>query len=198
MTALPIPAEVAAWPVTIRPWRAGDEQLLRAAEPSISRESLASRFFVGTPRLPEAYLRHISTVGRDRWDAVVALVDGRVVGWAEYGRSLDDPREAELGVLVVDDWQGGGLGPRLVGALLLRCRRAGVTALRADVQPDNRRAQRAIESRLGRPVAADAEDGVLRYVLPLGVTAVSPQSPGSPAGGAESAAGSCSTASVAS
>jgi len=122
---------VAAEPVRIRPWRSGDEALLAASGRDVSAASLYARFFTGMSRLPVGYLRYVASAPRERWDAVVAVRAGRVIGWAEYGRYRDAPHEADLAVLVVDAWQRLGLGSALVRQLLPRCRRAGVAVRRS-------------------------------------------------------------------
>lgn len=153
--------------VLLRPWRPGDITLLLGAEGRLSTASLTSRFFTGTSRLPASYLRHVETARPGMWDAVVALDDGLLVGWAEYGRSRDCPSRAELGVTVVDGWQHRGLGVRLVRALLRRAVRAGVRTLDVDIQEGNRAARGMLAAVLGTPAVADHDGDVLHYVVPL-------------------------------
>jgi RimJ/RimL family protein N-acetyltransferase len=150
--------------IEVRPWRTGDEALLRAA--TFSAASLTSRFMVGTRRLPGTYLRHVATVGRDRWDAQVALRDGRLVGWAEYGRWRAYGDEADVAVLVLDAWQRKGVATALVRAMLPRCAAAGVRVLHADVAPENIAARAAAVSLFGRPSFAD---GMIHFRLALGL-----------------------------
>ena len=57
----------------------------------------------------------------------------RLVGLAEYARARDG--EAEFGVVIADDYQGRGLGARLVGALLEHAKRSGIARLAGVTRP---------------------------------------------------------------
>jgi len=153
--------------VRIRPWRAGDENLLAAIGAGLSPTSLYTRFLTGTPTLPRQYLRYVAGAPRTRWDAVVALSGDSVAGWAESARLADAGPEAELAVVVVDSWQRRGLGSALVRRLAERCRGAGITTLHAEVLAGNRASIRLIESFFGRSLAVTREGELLHYRMPL-------------------------------
>lgn len=154
--------------VVLRPWRSGDVASVIASEPEVSRESMTARFFTGTSAFPVSYLRHLSTVEPDRWDAVVAVdAAGRFVGWAEYARSSAGDVSAELGVLVVDAWQRQGLATRLVRSLLPRAILSGVRVLEIDVEEGNPAARGAVRSLFGEREPVDRDGGVFHYVIPL-------------------------------
>jgi GNAT superfamily N-acetyltransferase len=132
----------------------------------LSKQSLYTRFFSGTPRIPEAYVAALGTL--DHWDreAMVALLDGEMIGVAEYVRLRHRPCRAELAVLVADPWQRHGLARRLVTYLAPLAERRGITGFDADVILENRGAMRAI--RQGWPTARpDGRDGAAHYSLPL-------------------------------
>jgi GNAT superfamily N-acetyltransferase len=59
----------------------------------------------------------------ERVDLLLALASCRVTGEGA----------AELGVLIEDAWQGGGLGTRLVGDLIAHARRTGLRVLEAQL-----------------------------------------------------------------
>jgi GNAT superfamily N-acetyltransferase len=59
------------------------------------------------------------------------------VGVARYATDDDDPTSAELAILVVDEYQGQGLGKLLVTRLAVEARARGILRLRALVQSDN-------------------------------------------------------------
>ncbi|MFC4912460.1 GNAT family N-acetyltransferase [Actinomadura gamaensis] len=123
--------------VRIRPFGHGDEARLRRMSSALSRVSLYTRFFAGTPRVPEPY---VAALGRlDHWDrdALVALHDDAMVGLAEYARLPRCPVRAEVAVLVADEWQRRGLGALLVRMLLPLAARRGVTEFHADVYSAN-------------------------------------------------------------
>jgi len=101
----------------------------------LSAESVYRRFFspvVGPDQFARAVLR---VDQRDR-AAVAALVDGEIVGVAQYART-PGRSEADLAIIVADAWQRQGLGTRLVAALADRAKSQGITAFAVDVQGDN-------------------------------------------------------------
>ncbi|MFG1998014.1 GNAT family N-acetyltransferase [Spirillospora sp. NPDC048911] len=152
--------------VRIRPYGIGDEQALRQMSDRLSRESLYTRFFSGTPAIPEAYVRALHRL--DHWDreALVALLDGRMLGIAEYVRDREEPRRAEIAVMITDPWQRHGLGSRMVAFLSRLAERRGITEFGADVVLANRTAMSAI--RAAWPAAKPAADGgSVHYRLPL-------------------------------
>src|SRR4051794_9385529 len=128
--------------VVIRAWEAGDFARLAAAAPRLSVWTLYLRFRAGMPTLPPTYLPSTRQRWPDRWDAVVALDGDDLVGWAEFGRYPDDPDRADIGMCVVDDEQGHGIGTALAAALAEHARACGVVALHADIDPDNEAAWR--------------------------------------------------------
>ncbi len=148
----------------IRQFEATDLPGIHAMSDHLSAGSLYQRFFAGTPAIPHALLRQLARLDHDHRDAVVAVADGRVVGLAQYAR--ERPGQAELGVLVVDDWQHRGVGRALVTALAQRALSRGITEFTASVLPDNKSALRGL-ARLGPDAVGTPDDGTLLYHLPL-------------------------------
>ncbi len=151
--------------IEVRPWRPGDAQLLAAAD--LSATALTSRFMTGTGKLPAAYLHYVTTTPRDRWDAQVATFRGRLLGWAEFGRSPGRADEADLAVLVVDAWQRRGVATALFKAMLPRAAADGVRVVHADVAPGNTAARAAVARLFGPALRACFQDGLLHYRMAL-------------------------------
>lgn len=152
--------------VRVRPYGITDGPRLRRMSGRLSTHSLYSRFFTGTPHLPETYLRRLAAL--DHWDheALVALAGDDVVGIAEYVRDRTDPHRAELGVLVADSWQRHGVARLLVLSLARVAALRGVTAFSAGILPGNVPALEAI--RYGWPLARPRhEDGTALFSLPV-------------------------------
>ena len=162
----------------IRSWKAGDEVLAVAAEPYLSVASLSHRFLAGTGgRLPAGYVRHIAAGPRDTWDACVAVGDGHLIGWAEFGRVPGVIDSADLAVLVADPWHRRGIATALIREMLPCAASAGIRDLSADVMPSNHAAQALLRSIFGPKLSSEYEDGVVRYYLPLvAALAVTPSS----------------------
>ena len=121
----------------MRPWRASDAKRLAHLGGRLSSRSLTSRFWTGMPTLPDSYLRSIESRWPHDWDAVVAIRDGQLVGWAEYGRNAPGSSDADAAFCVIDVEQGRGTGTGLMRALVEHAARAGITDLHADIATDN-------------------------------------------------------------
>ncbi|GLW64864.1 hypothetical protein Arub01_31080 [Actinomadura rubrobrunea] len=152
--------------VRVRPYGVGDEERLLRISQRLSRHSLYTRFFIGTPRLPDDYVRALR--GLDHWDreAIVALLDDEIIGIADYTRLADRPDHADVAVLVADSWQRRGLARLLVSCLADLARRRRIGVFHADVLLENRQARAAIAAAwpAARPVW---HDGSARFHLPL-------------------------------
>ncbi|GGP97946.1 GNAT superfamily N-acetyltransferase [Actinomadura coerulea] len=156
--------------VRIRPYGVTDRDRVRRMSDRLSAASLYTRFFSGTPRLPDHYIRHLE--GLDHWDreALVALDGDEILGIAEYVRDTARAWRADLAVLVADPWQRRGLGRVLVGCLSELAGRRGITEFDADVVLTNRQALMFVRS--GWPAARSSTDGgSAHFRLPLPVPA---------------------------
>ncbi|WP_231336167.1 GNAT family N-acetyltransferase [Actinomadura graeca] len=152
--------------VRIRPYGVGDRERLRRMSDHLSKASLYTRYFAGTPRIPDHHVRAMDRL--DHWDreAMVALLAGEIIGLAEYIRDVRWTWRAEIAVMVADPWQRRGIGGRLVADLAGLAGRRGVTEFVADVIPTNREALRAIGG--AWPAAASwTAEGAARFRLPL-------------------------------
>ena len=100
--------------VALRQIEPDDAERLRRLFYRLSPESVYWRFFtpVHVPR--EEVLERFASVDHQRREAIVADIDGEVVGVARYDQA-EGSSEADTAVLVEDAWQGQGLA-----AVLLR------------------------------------------------------------------------------
>jgi GNAT superfamily N-acetyltransferase len=156
--------------VRIRPYGRADRDRVRRMSDRLSAASLYTRFFSGTPRIPEHYVGLLDAL--DHWDreAMVALHGGEIVGIAEYVRNATQPSRADLAVLVTDPWQRRGLGSALVSYLSQLAGRRGITEFDADVVLTNRDALLFV--RRGWPAARSTRDGgAAHFRLPLPIPA---------------------------
>ncbi|WP_395105237.1 GNAT family N-acetyltransferase [Actinomadura sp. SCN-SB] len=152
--------------VRIRPYGVTDADRLRRMSDRVSKQSLFTRFWSGSPYIPEYYVRAMDAL--DHWDreAMVALLDDDMIGIAEYVRDATRPHRADLAALVADPWQRRGLGLTLVSCLAPLAERRGITEFNADVILENQRAMRSIL--VGWPdVGSALVDGAARFSLPL-------------------------------
>ncbi len=168
-TPPPAPAEVVALPdganLGVRPIDVTDAYRLRRMFDRLSPTSVYHRFFspIRAPRTDT--LRHLAGVDHCRRDAIVAEVDGEIVGVAQY-EGRPDADDAEVAVTVEDAWQGRGLGTVLIERLARLARRRGLVAFRATVMGENQGAVRFLR-RLSPDVEVRFGDGEYAVYAPL-------------------------------
>jgi GNAT superfamily N-acetyltransferase len=126
--------------VEIRPLAPTDRDGLAAAFARLGEETRRRRFRGLASRLSERDLDRLTRIDHHEHEALAAIApDGsRIVGVARYIALPHDPGTAEVAVAVDDEWQGRGIGRRLMRALVDRARAEGVTRLLAYVGADNR------------------------------------------------------------
>jgi ribosomal protein S18 acetylase RimI-like enzyme len=151
---------------TIRPLTAADRDALAAAFEHLSEETRRQRFGALAKRLGERDLDHLTRIDHHRHEALAAIAPGGdIVGVARYITLADEPSTAEVAIAVDDDWQGAGIGRRLMSSLAARAQAEGITHLVAYVAPDNRRVVNWIARAGG---VSEAHDGdAIRYGLVL-------------------------------
>jgi acetyltransferase len=123
----------------LRPIRPEDEPELSALYARLSPETAYQRFFTVMARLPPSWAHTFANVDYERRMAIVAVSpDNRLIAVARY--DLDEASdEAEIAIVVQDQWQGKGLGTILLAELLGYAEAKGIRRFRADVLTENRR-----------------------------------------------------------
>jgi GNAT superfamily N-acetyltransferase len=108
----------------------------------LSPETSRRRFFTVRHQLSDAELDALTILdGIDRYavGATVRAADGSVegVGVARYVRTITDPQAAEVAFLVVDAYQGQGVGKALLARLAEAAVERGIRRFEGIVLPDN-------------------------------------------------------------
>jgi RimJ/RimL family protein N-acetyltransferase len=105
---------------------------------NMSPESLYKRFMSPVARLTESQLRYLLEVDHRDHEALLAVDEdsGEAVGVARFVR-LDRPELAEAAIIVVDSWQGSGLGKAMLRVLAQAACEVGITRFEANVLYDN-------------------------------------------------------------
>jgi len=126
--------------VLLRPIRADDKAILRAAFEHLSPETQRLRFLGPKPRLTSSELRYLTEIDGADHVAVLAVLAHRpriIAGVGRYVRSTEDPSAAEVAVVIGDPWQHQGLG-RHMGLVLADIARAnGIRRFTATMLSDN-------------------------------------------------------------
>ena len=132
-------------PVTIRPIRPEDEPLMINFHKSLSEETVHLRYF--------GFLKGESLITHERlaricfsdYDREIALVTERIQPGRDQRQIIAVARlikaycanEAELAIVISDDWQGRGLGKKLLGDLVAIGRTEGLERLVGRILPEN-------------------------------------------------------------
>lgn len=157
-------AECGGTPIVVRPIRPEDETLWRRLLEETSTDSRWRRFRSIVPEITHEFSTRFCFIDYDREMALVAETDGpqgkRLLG---VGRLVCDAdrRSGQFALLVVDDWQGRGLGSLLTDRSLDLADRWGVAEVTAEFELDNTR-MLAILRRRGFQFEPQRSDGVLR------------------------------------
>ena len=125
--------------VEIRALRPDDRASLLAAVSRTSSQSLYRRFFAVKRGFTEQEIAFFSNVDFVSHVALVAVMEegGQplIVGGGRY--IVVQPGQAEVAFVVVDSYQGQGIGAKLLHHLAVIARAAGLKELVAEVLPDN-------------------------------------------------------------
>jgi RimJ/RimL family protein N-acetyltransferase len=126
----------------------------------LSPQTAYNRFVTQAPPA-DVVDAHLMLANDDCHRAVLALRGDEIVGHA-HAVASPDGRTAELGVVVADEWQGRGIGPRLVRALLQAGPPATAGELELLVLAWNTRARRMIKG-LWPDAVAEREGELIHY-----------------------------------
>jgi acetyltransferase len=176
LSILPYPARYEqVWPLrgggeyTLRPIRPDDADMLQDLVQHLSPESRYFRFVSSITELPPTMLARFTLIDYDREMALVAVVkqrspgpDGemleteRIVGVSRY---ITNPDQAscEFALLVADDFNGKGLGSRLMLSIMDVARERGLTEMDGLVLANNPAMLKLVRS-LGFSIKTYAED----------------------------------------
>jgi acetyltransferase len=176
LSILPYPSRYEqTWPLRggglalIRPIHPDDAQMLQALVEQVSPESRFNRFASHFHSLPANMLARFTLIDYDREMALVAVlkersagVDGeftqteRIVGVSRYVTNPDQS-SCEFSLLVSDEFNGQGLGSRLMQSIMVVARENGLSEMEGWVLTGNAAMLRLMKS-LGFNVKRFAED----------------------------------------
>ena len=153
--------------VTTRAAVPGDAERLGQMFSRCSAETIFYRFHLPFPRVPREMLERLVNVDSHLGSAIVAEVDGEIVGHAMYAGEAEGDREAEVAVVVEDGRSSGGVGRRLLAGIRQEAVRAGIDTLLCTTLADNLRIQE-VARRTFPGARITFSGGVCDMRLPLG------------------------------
>ena len=160
--------------VSIRPIRPEDEPMMVAFHERLSERSVYFRYFHLlnlSQRTAHERLTRMCFIDYDRAMALAAEREKPATGEREIlgiGRftRLYGMKEAEMAVLISDDFHGRGLGTELLRQLIEISRKEKIERMVADILAENRTMQHICE-RLGFKLTYEPEDGLVKAELQL-------------------------------
>jgi RimJ/RimL family protein N-acetyltransferase len=154
--------------IEIRALRPDDEDDMLAAIGRTGTQSLQRRFFVAKRGFSEKEIAFFMNIDFANHVALVVLADeGRqkvIIGGGRY--IVTEPGQAEIAFVVIDDYQGQGIGTLLMRHLAVIARRAGLKELIAEVLPENA-AMRKVFSKFGFQTRRGKDPQVVHLALAL-------------------------------
>ncbi len=185
LAILPYPARYAqVWPMSgggeyaIRPIRPDDAQMLQGLMQHLSPESRYFRFVSSIAQLPPTMLARFTLIDYDKEMALVAVAkertpgeDGaiveiqRIVGVSRYITNPDQS-SCEFALVVADDFNGKGLGSRLMLSIMDVAREKGLSEIDGLVLANNPSMLKLMRS-LGFSVKTYADDPDFKLVTHL-------------------------------
>lgn len=154
--------------VEIRALRPDDKDDMLAAVGRTGTESLKRRFFTVKRGFSEKEIAYFMGIDFAKHVALVALAneDGRevIIGGGRY--IVTEPGKAEIAFVVIDDYQGQGVGTLLMRHLAVIARSADLKELIADVLPENA-AMRKVFGKFGFQARRSKDPQVVHLALVL-------------------------------
>lgn len=149
--------------ITIQSLSPDDEKHVLCGFMRLSADSRHLRWGMPLVR-PGRVLDWVALLGQGQHFALGAWANetGVLVGVARYVRQGDS---ADVAVTVADDWQGRGVGTRLLEALLREACEHGLSELTASVRLENRRAM-GLARRFGAPRGGHPSGGWADFEIP--------------------------------
>jgi RimJ/RimL family protein N-acetyltransferase len=165
--------------VLIGPIHANDRERFLSGIGRASPEALYKRFMSPVSRLTSTQIAYLIGVDHRDHEALLAIDEdsGEAVAVGRFVRSEEDPGLAEAAVLVVDDWQGCGLGKAMARALSDRARELGIDRFEATMLVDNRPMLAVLEW-LGEIERLGTESGTVKVEIVLPDPAPAERVPG--------------------
>lgn len=156
-------------PTLIRPLQPGDKQDILTGFEKISPHSRYLRYSSAAAKLTNDDLETLTCTDETQCLALGAADLSKPgmhgMGVARYVRCDDEPNCAEIAMVVVDEYQGRGLGTLMLDLLITIARKNGFESLCGYVLPENRSMLRML--RRVNATLKHLPGGIIRMDIPL-------------------------------
>ncbi len=150
----------------VRPIKPDDGPLLIEFFEHLGPESRYFRFFRIKETLEPNEVEFFTHVDYSDRMALIALLEGRMIGLASYDREGGKDSTAEVAFAVADEHQGRGIGTQLLQLLTNHARSHGVERFEAFVLPENRQMMRLFRNS-GYELTRTIDEGVFTVDFPV-------------------------------
>jgi acetate---CoA ligase (ADP-forming) len=147
----------------LRQAQAEDVRIIDEFLKSLSDESISFRFF------DSAVERRIllqELVPSSSNYVLIAIRDGIVIGHSAYYKS--GKNTAEIGIIILDAYQGKGLGTMMLEKIASAANRNGISIFETIIGDDNTRMIKMVKD-MGFPVSVRVEQDVVRIRFPTSI-----------------------------
>ena len=152
--------------IEIRPARPDDFDAVRDMHAKMSPDNLYLRFFSMSPMAAEQEARRICREPAPDHAALLAVLDGEVVGCGSFERYGAGSQSAEVALTVADDMHNRGVGMLLLEHLISLARGRGLRAFTAETLSENALMLRVFAD-AGLQAHRALADGVYDLTFPL-------------------------------
>ena len=152
--------------IGIRPARPDDLDAVREMHEKMSPENLYLRFFSLSPAAAEWEARRLCREPAPDHAALLAVLDGELIGCGSYECDDSPSRSAEVALAVADDMHRRGVGTLLLEHLESLARRRGLHAFTAETLSENAPMLRVF-AEAGLQAHRTLADGVYSLTFPL-------------------------------
>jgi GNAT superfamily N-acetyltransferase len=162
--------------LTLRLVEPGDVPLLVEMFNRLSPETKRLRFHLYTARIPEEHFwqeaRVLAALDPQRQIAIMATAeedDGQdhAVGVARFVRATPADTDAEIAIVIRDDYQRKGLGKYLLRRLADQARGIGITHFSAWIMAENVRLMKLVEGMELKNMESETRHGERKIRVPL-------------------------------
>ncbi len=125
---------------TVRPISPDDASALNDFHERCSERTHRLRFFSSQAHLPPAMLSFFTNVDHDEREALVAVLDDRIIAVGRYdlvAENATEQRAAEVAFVVADEFQGNGIASDLLGRLADLARSRSISCFVAETLAEN-------------------------------------------------------------
>ena len=153
--------------ITVRPIRPEDAAIEQGFVSKLSSQSKYFRFMRSLNELTPEMLVRFTQLDYHREMAMIAVLEGESeeteLGVARYVTNPDG-KSCEFALVVADEWQGKGLGTRLMSTLMDVARQHGLLRMEGEVLANNHNMLKLVE-RLGFELRTSHEDPGVKIVI---------------------------------